>query len=123
MRRMVFLAAVMVLAVVAYGQTYPRLNTIYTAGKVPLYTGATAEADGADGVSMIQMTAITNSQFTIYTYPFERIAPYRVRQGGAAVNDTLITLLAGQTETYFFDGKPKAWILCVSTGTGYVKGE
>lgn len=107
----------------------PRMVGSLSSGFVKLYAGATA--DSTTGIYswrpwLLSVTATTDLEFNIWAYGFGAsgdswgiLSP----EFGVTAGDTVLTIAAGETETYQFIDRIKPSAIYVKSGTGSFKAE
>ena len=91
-------------------------------GFVPCYRTA---AGPNDGVSSMQVTAVTDTRFSVWSYStvWKKLRPeYWYESTPAAATDSVLTVLAGETLGLTFPS-PRATAIYLVSGTAYFSGE
>lgn len=83
----------------------------------------TAGTDTTKGVMLLQVRATTDTKFTAWWWRSSKL-PHKVKWAlyGPAATDTTYTVLAGESQTYYFP-KPGVQYLIVKSGTALFDGE
>ena len=91
-------------------------------GFLPCYRTA---ASSQDGITSLQVTAVTDTRFSVWSYStvWRKLKPeYWYASTPAAVTDSVITVLAGETQAFRFPS-PRATALYLVSGEAYFSGE